>query len=262
MSTKTGKQGQPQKQTAASRAKQQAQQTQARLNPTMKAAPSTLADTERQQARAQRQAAARAAADQRKKQAMLKRVGIFGAIAVVLIGVIAALMLREAGKPGQAVDQQASRPHVKEGQSHPEYVTDPPTSGPHVGQVPEFKVYSQPITKELQVHGLEDGGAIISYKPGLDKTTVDRLAALAQTYYDKPDPDPRNIQIQHANHVIVAPYTFKNLDDTIVLTSWNRIDHLPAYDEARIRRFLDAYAGWDQHAASDNGQVIPGLSGQ
>lgn len=262
MSTKTGKQGPSQKQTAASRAKQQAQQTQVRSSSTVSVAPSTLADGDRQQARAQRQAAARAAAEQRKRQAMLKRVGIFGAIAVVLIGVATALMLREASKPGQAVDQQASRPHVKEGQSHPEYITDPPTSGPHVGQVPDFKVYSQPITKELQVHGLEDGGAIISYKPGLDKTTVDRLAALAQTYIDKPDPDPRNLQLQHPNHVLLAPYIFKNPDDTIVLTAWNRIDRLPAYDEARIRRFLDAYAGWDQHGASDNGQLIPGLSGQ
>lgn len=210
----------------------------------------------------QRQAAARAAADQRKRQAMMKRVSIFGAIAIVLIGVVAALMLREASKPGQLVDQQASRPHVKADQAHPDYITDPPTSGPHVSAVPQFKVYTEPITKELQVHGLEDGGAIIDYKPGLDQVTVDRLAALAQTYYEKPDSDPLNIQVQHPNRVLVAPYSFKDPNDTIVLTAWRRIDRLPAYDEARIRRFLDAYAGWDQHTASDNGQLIPGISGQ
>jgi len=50
---------------------------------------------------------------------------------------------------------------------------------------------------------------------------------------------------QYDKHVIVAPYP--EMTSTIALTAWTRIDTLSAFDEKRIRRFIEAYRGIDHH---------------
>ena len=204
------------------------------------------APVDRREARLQRQAAARAAADRRRRMKTLRQMGIFAAVIVVLLGVGLAIYIREASKPGQGVPIMSDRHHLGPGETSPiPYSTDPPTSGPHVGDLPQFKVYTEPITKELQVHALEDGGVVINYRPDLDKTTVDKLAGIATSYIERGG---------GAGHVVMSPYP--GLPNPIVLTAWGRIDRLDQFDEARIRRFIDAYVGIDHHEGSE-GQRIP-----
>lgn len=186
----------------------------------------------RKAARSLRQAEARAAAERRRRAAALRRMGIIGAIAVAALAVVVVFILQEAGKPGQSVAQQPS-PHIPSVDSPHTYDSDPPTSGPHLGGTAPWGVSSTPITKELQVHNLEDGGVIVNYRPDLDKTTVDRLADLVRTY---------------PSDVLMAPYP--GLSEPIVLTSWNRIDRLQGFDEARLRRFINEYRGKDHHRES------------
>jgi hypothetical protein len=124
------------------------------------------------------------------------------------------------------------------------YSTEPPTSGPHVDDLPQFKVYTEPITKELAVHGLEDGAVIINYRPDLSKDELDKLGAIATAYIGTPG----------KNRIIMYPYP--NLSNPIVLTTWGRIDRLDILDEARIRRFIDAYVNIDHHEGRD-GTVLP-----
>jgi hypothetical protein len=138
----------------------------------------------------------------------------------------------------------ASRQHIQPGQTI-QYNVDPPTNGPHVEAVPQFKIYTEPITNELAMHGLEDGGVIINYRPDLDKPTVDRLAAITTSYLELGG---------GRSHVILQPYP--NLSHPIVLTTWRRIDRLDAFDEPRIRRFVDAYVGIDHHEGTE-GKRIP-----
>lgn len=196
---------------------------------------------ERQQARLQRQAEARAQAARRKRVRTMRRAGIFGALAVVLVGLISFLIWREASRPGRLVDMMVST-HVQ-GTYSGTYNTDPPTSGPHSPAVPAFKVYTEPITKELQIHGLEDGGVAINYTPDTDPTTVERLKSLVETYHARGGTK---------GHVLLAPYPdkFRDSDDKIALTAWRRIDLLDTYDEQRIRRFIDEYVGIDRHGES------------
>lgn len=244
----TNKQNQNQKRKQPQQTQQQAQQqTQAASRPKPNAAQAqALAAQEaaKRDARLQRQAEARAEAARRKRAQNLRTYGIVAAVAIVLLALVAWLSLRDAGKPGERVDIMAVRNHIAPGEGHVPYSTDPPTSGPHVGSVPAFSVYTSPITKELQVHGLEDGGVVINYKPDLDKPTVDKLASLAQFYEKTPG----------KTHVIMSPYP--SLSNAIVLTSWGRIDRLDAFDEARIRRFIDEYVNIDHHETSE-GQRIP-----
>lgn len=163
----------------------------------------------------------------------MRKVGIIAAILLLLSVGGVAFYMNEANKPGESVAQQPS-PHIQnEGEAHAAYSTDPPTSGPHLPGTAPWGISATPITKERQVHNLEDGGVIINYRPDLDKTTVDRLAEVAGAY---------------STGVVMSPYP--GLSQPIVLTAWRRIDRLEALDEARIRRFIDEYRGKDRHAES------------
>lgn len=250
MSSKASRQSAPQKPGAkkqkpnqqAPRTPQLQQQTQEKA----RTAPANLDLAAKKEARLQRQEAARIAGARRRRRAAMRRTAIFAAIGLVLLGTIVALYMREANKPGERVTPMAERNHLGPGQLYTgRYSTDPPTSGPHTESVPAFKIHTEPITKELQVHGLEDGGVIIHYKPDLDKPTVDRLGVVATSYLE---------QRGGRSHVILAPYP--DLSHPIVLTAWGRIDRLDAFDEARIRRFIDEYVGIDHHEGRE-GQRIP-----
>jgi hypothetical protein len=166
---------------------------------------------------------------------------IFGALALAFVGLVSFLVWRESTRPGRAVDMMTSN-HVQ-GESGIAYNSDPPTSGPHSPSVPAFKVYSEPISKELQIHGLEDGGVAINYIPGTDDTTIDRLESLVQSY---------NARGGTKGHVLLAPYPgkFRDSDAKIAITAWRRIDFLDTYDEQRLRRFIDEYVGIDRHGES------------
>jgi len=200
----------------------------------------------RRESRINRQAEARAAAERRRRMKTLRRNAIIAAAVLVFVGFIAVLYIREANKPGESVPAMAVRDHIAPNTTSPvAYNTDPPTNGPHVDALPEFKVYTEPITKELAVHGLEDAAVIINYKPDMDKESVDKLASIATSY----------IQLGGGrSHVILAPYP--NLSNPIVLTAWRRIDRLDVLDEARIRRFIDEYVGIDHHVETE-GKRIP-----
>ena len=182
--------------------------------------------------KAERLSAAQVAARQRRRRATMRRNGIIAVIALALVAGAAALYWRDASLPGESVAQQPS-PHLTSADEPHTYLTDPPTSGPHMPDTATWGVHTTPITKELQVHNLEDGGVVLNYQPDLDTETVDRLTALVESY---------------DAHVVLAPYP--ELSDPIVATAWRRIDRLPAWDEARLRRFIDAYRGIDHHGES------------
>lgn len=200
--------------------------------PAVPAAP-TRSDEERRAARLQRQEQARAAAARRRQMLMVRNVGIGVAALLLIVAGIAYAMINEANKPGQGFAQDAS-PHINDVTSpHAPYSTDPPTSGPHVSQVPSWGLHTEPVAKELQVHALEDKGVIISYQPDLDKAIVAQLEQLTLSYDAE---------------VLLAPHP--GLSSPIVLTAWTRMQKFTAFDEAGLRRFIDAFRGIDHHSQS------------
>jgi len=114
---------------------------------------------------------------------------------------------------------------------HTPYNSEPPTSGPHLPYLAPWGIHTEPITKELQVHNLEDGGVVVQYNcPSGCPDVVEKLKAIVQEYPDR---------------VILAPYP--GMKTRIALTAWTRIDTFDRVDESRIKGFIKTYRGIDHH---------------
>lgn len=112
--------------------------------------------------------------------------------------------------------------HVKQGESHAQYNSNPPTSGPHWGDgVAGAGIKDKEIPDELLVHSLEHGAVIVSYKSDLPQDQVEKL---------------KNVFNEASGKKIMVPR--KNLDVPIALTSWGWILKLQTIDEAKIKDFI------------------------
>lgn len=113
--------------------------------------------------------------------------------------------------------------HVSEGESHEEYSTNPPTSGPHYGSgVAGAGIHEEEVADELLVHSLEHGAVILSYKADLPEEEVARLT---------------DVFTSAAGKKIMVPR--ENLDVPVALTSWGRILKLKEINEASIKNFIE-----------------------
>jgi hypothetical protein len=160
---------------------------------------------------------------------------LVGTVAVALIAVI--VVLSTAGgqeQPGQEFPSQGNAHIADVGAPHPDYNSDPPTSGWHVGRLARWGSYDYVLPDELLIHNLEDGGVILWYPHGTQEQNrehIDRLRQAARGY----------------DRVVIAPRD--NLEGEYALTAWTRLDRFPIdrYDEERVREFLEAYEGIDHH---------------
>jgi hypothetical protein len=128
---------------------------------------------------------------------------------------------------------------------HPPYNSKPPTSGPHVPMVARWGIYRSAIPNELQVHNLEDGGVLIQYNCKECNDMVQKIEQLGKEYLQKGQEEKKKGGRSRYEHLIVAPYP--GMDSKIALTAWGKIDKFNEFDEARIKRFVEAYIGIDHH---------------
>ena len=167
----------------------------------------------------------------KRRQGLAGRIGLYAAIAAVLL--VAGYW--GYGKMTEKVTWTSvptlPSPHVPLGTPHPPYNSEPPTSGPHAPGIARWGVYTEPVSKEMQVHNLEDGGVVISYSCQDCPDLVKQLTTIAERY----------------DRIILAPYT--GLDRKIALTAWGSIDKFDEFDEARIVTFIKAHIGIDHHGA-------------
>ena len=150
-------------------------------------------------------------------------------VAAVVVGYFA--YQASANRPGLEFPDQGNLHIQTESEPHVAYNSDPPTSGPHLPYLAPWGVHNVPITRELQVHNLEDGGVVIQYYcPNGCPDLVDKLTAIVKGY---------------DRQVVLAPYP--GMKTRIALTAWTRLDAFDEYDEGRIVRFIRAYRGIDHH---------------
>jgi hypothetical protein len=154
--------------------------------------------------------------------------------AVVALGLVGFVAFRQASQPspGEAIPSMGNQHIGPEVVGSVVYNSTPPTSGPHLGQLAGWGIHNEPIPNELQVHNLEDGGVMVQYNCDDCAELVSQLTSVVRRYTD---------------HVVLAPYP--DMDSTIALTAWGRIDKFDQFDEERIVAFIDAYAGQDHHVS-------------
>lgn len=129
----------------------------------------------------------------------------------------------------QVPDQ--GRGHIDVGASHPDYNSNPPTSGPHYGEWESKGVYKEQQPDEGLVHNLEHGYIWISYHPDASLEIIERL----ENFYG------------FGKKIIVEPR--KENDKLISLAAWNWLDtfdptspdSLSDDEVKRIGDFIDQY---------------------
>lgn len=168
------------------------------------------------------------------ERARRRRILMWAGIALMAVALIVFLGARQISQPsvGQEVRSMGNQHIGPELVGSIAYNSTPPTSGPHLPQLANWGIHTEPIPNELQVHNLEDGGVMVQYSCSDCDELVGQLEAVVQRYHDR---------------VILAPYP--TMDSLVALTAWGHIDTLDGFDEDRIVAFVDAYAGVDHHAA-------------
>jgi hypothetical protein len=159
---------------------------------------------------------------------------MLGAAVVVVVAAVLGYFAYErafSALPGVSMPDQGNE-HIKiETEPHVAYNSDPPTSGPHMPYVAPWGIHTEPITKELQVHNIEDGGVVVQYNcPSGCPDLVAKLKAIVERYPEQ---------------VVLAPYP--GMKTRIALTAWTRIDAFDDFEEGRVVRFIAAYRGIDHH---------------
>ncbi|MEO9224139.1 MAG: DUF3105 domain-containing protein [Acidimicrobiales bacterium] len=122
--------------------------------------------------------------------------------------------------------------HVLPNASVPNYLTDPPTSGPHQPSPPISGAVSEPLPKPVQVGILEGGNVLVQYN-GLSASGRRALSAIVgPKIVLAPNPDIA------AGHVVITAWLYKQ--------------SCSAPDPAAVRAFVKARAnhGPDYHAAN------------
>ncbi|MDP9019941.1 MAG: EamA family transporter, partial [Actinomycetota bacterium] len=126
----------------------------------------------------------------------------------------------------------SSAVHVLPGAHEPDYLTDPPTSGPHLAGPAPSGALDSPLERPVQVQVLEQGGVLIQHR-GLDEANVEALHGLA------------------GDRVVVAPGP--DLDHRVVATAWLRKLTCEGADVDALRRFVDSSVGRSPNEAHGAG---------
>ena len=164
--------------------------------------------------------------------------GIIAAASVLVAGVIAwvvwgavrppstATTAGVAGQPRPPVTNypELGREHIFPGQAHPDYNSNPPTSGWHFPQPADWGYYNGELPDELVVHNLEHGGIWISFKSADDTEVINKLVALARRYRSK----------------VIITLRPKN-DSRIAVAAWTHLMKLDHYDETAIVDFINRF---------------------
>lgn len=117
-----------------------------------------------------------------------------------------------------------SHNHIATGEAHPNYNSNPPTGGWHYNQPAAAGIYDTELPDEQVVHNLEHGHVWISYRPALDKDSVNKIADIAISYSSK---------------IIVTPRA-KN-DSLIAVAAWEHLMKLDSFQGDKILAFIKQF---------------------
>lgn len=141
-------------------------------------------------------------------------------LALVVVGIVFASRVGSPNSEDQSVRfSDQGREHIAVGSEHPEYNSNPPTSGWHYPgpAVPGF--YEEPLPDEQVVHNLEHGEVWIAYKSDLDSSVIEQLREFA---------GPKTI---------ITPRDANETD--VALVAWTRLDAFDLDEVLNVERIND-----------------------
>ena len=132
--------------------------------------------------------------------------------------------------PGERISE-VGRGHIPPNQGEQVCNSTPATSGPHFGSplAPvRWGVHDDPLQPEEYIHNWEHGGVGVFYDcPDGCDTLVQQLSDLV---------DEASV---NGGKVLLAPHA--GTGATISLAAWTFIEQFEAFDESRIREFVNAH---------------------
>jgi len=147
---------------------------------------------------------------------------------IVAIGYGIFLLAQTAGPDGEDFSTRyeiQGRDHIADGAVHPEYNSNPPSSGWHYASPARGGFYEELLPDEQVIHNLEHGDIWIAYHSDISGEAKEILESFAGRY------------------VVVSP-RFENEGD-ISLVAWGRVDTFDiengVIDEVRIKDFIKRY---------------------
>ena len=166
-------------------------------------------ETKKEKRDAARQARleAQRARERAKKRKKMMTTSLIIVIAAAIVGYIifkvsesdtgVGQLAKAAGCVTKDYKELPAAPHLGETDPTPEYNSNPPSSGLHLGRTAPWGTSAERIEDKMLVHNLEHGGIIVHYKD-LSDTDIDSLEELVDSYADgviaNPNPDvPTNI---------------------------------------------------------------------
>ena len=185
-------------------------------------------------------------------------------VIVLLVGGVFAYRYLSASPPGVMVPDQG-RDHVTaEVVASTQYNSNPPTSGPHLPTWVKPGVYAQPQQEGELIHSLEHGYIVISYNCGVHlnsfglfvKVYAHEEGSPSASLDGAPLATGSAINNTQACQILIRQLTeFANgkrlwklivvprpqLDTTLAVTAWGRIDTFDTFDRTRLERFIDYY---------------------
>ena len=137
------------------------------------------------------------------------------------------------GAPDGPGDQipTAGTGHVAPGTAHDPYTSVPATSGQHFGaplSPVRWGVHEEPLQPEEYLHNLEHGGIAIFYDcPDGCDSIQGQLTTLVEE------------AVKNGGKVLLSPHS--DTGATISLAAWIFLDQFEAFDEERIRAFVNSH---------------------
>lgn len=157
------------------------------------------------------------------------RLGRASSIAPVLVAVVLICVACSSvnGEEGCGpVTQERLDPnsaiHLTTSADEPEFLSDPPTSGPHVPGPPPAPVQQDPLSRLQQTAVLEQGKVLLQYR-------------------DLPLEEEEGLQELASDDVVVAPNP--ELPDRVVATAWTVKQVCSRFDEAALEEFVADHVG-------------------
>ncbi|MCP8615283.1 DUF3105 domain-containing protein [Salirhabdus salicampi] len=113
-----------------------------------------------------------------------------------------------------------------------DYSSDPPTSGPHMGNLVKAGYYEEIIPDPYLIHNLEDGYIVIYYNEGSIGHIKEDLQQLAE-------------ESKGHSGVVVVPRS--GIEEEVILTAWTKMLRMNDFDREKAEQFIKKYIGIDHH---------------